>query len=74
MSSLRAVLEPGMPMADHAYTHTPRNGVATPQYFMESERERERGTWYNTLVKSVVICFHCAIRYNVESTSGISDG
>ena len=29
MSSSRAVSEPGMPMADHAYTCTPRNGVAT---------------------------------------------
>ena len=35
MSSLRAVLEPGMPMADRAYTHTPRNGVES----------RERGIW-----------------------------
>ena len=42
MSSSRAVSEPGMPMADRAYTRTPRNGVATPQYFMES---RESGIW-----------------------------
>ena len=42
MSSSRAVSEPGMPMTNRAYTRTPRNGVATPQYFMES---RERGIW-----------------------------
>ena len=42
MSSSRAVSEPGMPMTDRAYTRTPRNGVATPQYFMES---REGGIW-----------------------------
>ena len=42
MSSSRAVSEPGMPMADRAYTRTPRNGVATPQYFIES---RETGIW-----------------------------
>ena len=41
MSSM-AVSEPGMLTADHAYTHKPRNGVATPQYFMES---REKGIW-----------------------------
>ena len=42
MSSSRAVSEPSMPMADRAYTRTPRNGVATPQYFIES---RESGIW-----------------------------
>ena len=72
MSSSRAVLEPSMPMADHAYTCTPRNGVVTLQYFMESHG---RGIWYNVLVKSAaMMCFHCAIRRNVESASGISDG
>ena len=37
-SSLRAASEPGMPLADRAsyYTRTPRNGVATPQYFVKS--------------------------------------
>ena len=75
MSSSRAVSEPDMPMADRAYTCTPRNGVATSQYFMESEREREKGIPYNALVKSVaMMCFHRAIRYNVESTSGTSKG
>ena len=42
MSSLRAVLEPSMPMADHAYTRTAQNGVATLQYFIESH---ESGIW-----------------------------
>ena len=42
MSSSRAVSEPGMPMADRAYTRTPWNGVATPQYFIEPH---ERGIW-----------------------------
>ena len=42
MSSSRAVSEPDMPMADRAYSRRPRNGVATPQYFMESH---EREIW-----------------------------
>ena len=72
MSSLRAVSEPGMPMTDNAYTCTPQNCVATPQYFTDL---CESGIWQNALVKSVAMMyFHCAIRHNVESTSWISDG
>ena len=36
MSSSKAVSEPGMPIAERAYTRTPWNGVATPRYFIDS--------------------------------------
>lgn len=44
ISSSSAVSEPDMPMADRSctYIRTPRNGIATPQYFIES---RESGIW-----------------------------
>ena len=32
-SSSSAVSDPGIPIAERAYTRTPRNGVTTPQYF-----------------------------------------
>ena len=41
-SSSSAVSDPDIPIAERAYTHTPRNGVTTPQYFIDS---CDRGIW-----------------------------
>ena len=38
----RARRDPGIPIAERAFTRTPRNGVTTPQYFIDS---CDRGIW-----------------------------
>ena len=59
MKSSKAVLDPGMPIAQCVYTHIPGNGVTIPQYFrVEFERENQR----KILIRSEIrINFHCSM-------------
>ena len=50
----------------------PRQGVDSPQYFIDS---RERGIWEKASVRSVTAMhFHCAVSRRMESTSVRSEG